>query len=169
MKEQKDIIYMHHAIKYAKLGMSLNEVPVGAIIVLNNEIISAGYNQPINANNPIAHAEIIALQIAAKFLNNYRLSGTTLYVTLEPCIMCIGAMINARIKRLVFDAFNLKNGKVTSSFQIWDKQKLNHTIQYNGGVLSEECGKLLSIFFQKKRYLKKINNYSNTDNRILVL
>src|SRR5688500_8273995 len=105
-----DMKWMHHAIRLAKTASQQNEVPVGAVLVLNHEIIAGGFNQPINTHDPCAHAEIIALRKAALSMRNYRLVDTTLYVTLEPCLMCVGAMVHARIKRLVFGAFDKRTG-----------------------------------------------------------
>jgi tRNA(adenine34) deaminase len=139
--------FMQHAINLAKYAASQNEVPVGAILVQDNQIIGEGWNQPITSNDSTAHAEIIALREAAKKLNNYRLINTTLYVTLEPCLMCVGAMIHARIKRLVFGAYDPKSGAV----KFLDSKKLNHSITYQGGVMENECSELLTTFFQKRR------------------
>lgn len=133
-----DICFMTRALELAKQAASINEVPVGAVLVLNNEIISEGFNCPISSNDPTAHAEIIALRRASEKLNNYRLLNTTLYVTLEPCMMCMGAMTHARVQRLVFGANDLR-------------ESLNHKIDSQGGVLSAECAHLLREFFQTRR------------------
>ncbi|MCL5261019.1 MAG: tRNA adenosine(34) deaminase TadA, partial [Gammaproteobacteria bacterium] len=146
-----DIFFMEQAIHFAKEAQKLNEVPIGAVAVFENKIIGAGWNCPISTNDPTNHAEIVALRNAAKKLNNYRLVDVTLYVTLEPCAMCIGAMLYARVKRLVFGADDPKAGAVVSVFQLLDEKKLNHKIIYTGGVLKNECGKLLSDFFLAKR------------------
>jgi tRNA(adenine34) deaminase len=135
----------------AKTPTIQTEVPVGAIIVLNNEIIGEGFNCPISTCDPTAHAEIVALRQAAQKLNNYRLPGVTLYVTLEPCTMCVGAMLHARIERLVFGALDPKTGAVVSAFKLLDEEKLNHKIQYQNGILATECGKILSDFFKELR------------------
>ena len=119
--------------------------------MLNNEIIGEGFNCSIQTCDPTAHAEIIALRQAAQKLNNYRLPEVTLYVTLEPCMMCVGAMIHARIKRLVFGASDPKTGAVISVFKILDERKLNHRIEFQSDVLADECGKILSDFFRGKR------------------
>lgn len=140
MTKTTDIYWMQQALKLAKLAAAKNEVPVGAILVLDNKIIGEGWNQPIISNDPTAHAEIIALRQGSQNINNYRLINTTLYVTLEPCAMCIGAMLHARIKRLVFGAYDSK-----------DTNKLNHNIPYAGGILQQECSDLLTEFFQKRR------------------
>jgi tRNA(adenine34) deaminase len=131
---------MQQALKLAELAAAKDEVPVGAVLVLDNQIIGEGWNQPIITNDPTAHAEIIALRQGSQHLNNYRLINTTLYVTLEPCAMCIGAVLHARIKRLVFGAYDSKN-----------TNKLNHRIPYTGGILQQECSDLLTEFFKKRR------------------
>jgi tRNA(adenine34) deaminase len=148
---QQDAKFMQQALELAKYAEKNGEVPVGAVITLNDEIIATGWNQPISGNDPTAHAEIIAMRDAAKKLGNYRLLDTTLYVTLEPCAMCMGALIHARVKRLVFGAYDPRAGAVTSVLQIPDAKELNHHIVWQGGVLAEECGELLSKFFQARR------------------
>ncbi len=145
-----DINYMEQALTLAQHAQEQGEVPVGAILVLDDEIIGKGWNQPISSNDPTAHAEIIALREGATKLKNYRLLNTTLYVTLEPCAMCIGAMIHARIKRLVFGAHDPKTGAVESIFNLLDT-KLNHQINYQGGVLADESSELLRRFFRHRR------------------
>lgn len=142
---------MRRALQLAKQAEALNEVPVGAVVVMDNEIIGEGFNRPIMNNDPTAHAEIIALRQAAKKLDNYRLPEVTLYVTLEPCMMCVGAMLHARIKNLVFGAFDPKTGAVASAFKILDEKNLNHKIEFSSGILADECGKILSDFFSKRR------------------
>jgi tRNA(adenine34) deaminase len=148
---KKDIYWMQQALDLARYAESCNEVPVGAVVVYEDRIIGCGWNQPIANLDPTAHAEIIALREAGKYLNNYRLIDTTMYVTLEPCLMCIGAMLHSRIKRLVFGACDLKFGAVKSIFNILDNNKLNHKIIYEGGVLAEECAALLTNFFAGRR------------------
>jgi tRNA(adenine34) deaminase len=147
----QDIFFMRRAIELAQEAAAANEVPVGAVAVINNEIIGEGFNCPIKSCDPTAHAEIIALKQAAQKLNNYRLIDVTLYVTLEPCVMCVGAMLHARIKRLVFGAQDQKTGAVISVFKILDEKNLNHRIQHQSGILAIECGKILSDFFKIKR------------------
>lgn len=147
----QDVFFMERALLLARRAESLNEVPVGALVVINNEVISEGFNCPIMTSDPTAHAEIIALRKAAQKLHNYRLPQATLYVTLEPCVMCVGAMLHARIERLVFGASDPKTGAITSIFKILDDKSLNHQIAFQGGVLAPECGKILSDFFQSKR------------------
>ena len=149
-----DQFWLKKAIAYGLQGERVGEVPVGAVLTHNNELVAYGYNQPILSKDPTAHAEIIALRQAAKKLGNYRIKDTTLYVTLEPCAMCVGAMIHARIRRLVFGACDPKAGAVVSVFKLLDEPILNHHIQYQGGILVDECSALLTNFFQKRR-LKK--------------
>jgi tRNA(adenine34) deaminase len=148
---QTDIYWLQQAIKLAKRAQKAGEVPVGAVVVLNNKIIGRGYNKPITKTDPTAHAEIVALRAAAKKVGNYRLVNAALYVTLEPCAMCLGAMIQARIKHLVFGAYDPKAGAVNSVFKLLDQNKLNHKIHYTGGLLAAECGKLLTDFFRARR------------------
>ncbi|MCL5802012.1 MAG: tRNA adenosine(34) deaminase TadA [Gammaproteobacteria bacterium] len=143
--------WMRHAITLAECAQEEGEVPVGAVLVLNGEIIGEGWNRPIAAHDPTAHAEIMALRAGAARLGNYRLNDTTLYVTLEPCVMCAGAMVHARIKRLVFGASDPKAGAIKSVFNILDSNRLNHRVEYVGGVLSDECGGMLSRFFEARR------------------
>lgn len=146
-----DQAWMQTALQLAERGAGEQEVPVGAVVVYNNEIIGQGWNQPIFRCDPSAHAEILALREAAIWLRNYRVLNATLYVTLEPCAMCLGAMLQARINKLVFGALDPKAGAVTSVFQILDAQELNHRIAWQGGVLAEESAALLKKFFQSRR------------------
>lgn len=148
---EKDIFFMRHALELAQRAAAIQEVPVGAILVAGNDIVGEGSNCPISSCDPSAHAEIIALRSTAQRLNNYRLPNLTLYVTLEPCIMCLGAILHARIQRLVFGAYDAKTGAVESLFQILQEPKLNHKIKYIGGILADECGKILSEFFKSRR------------------
>ena len=147
----KDIYWMQQALNLAAHAELCNEVPVGAVVVYKDQIIGRGWNQPIVSFDPTAHAEIIALREAGKYFNNYRLIDTTLYVTLEPCLMCVGAMLHSRITRLVFGACDPKGGAVQSIFNILDNIQLNHKIVYESGILAEECGALLTNFFKKRR------------------
>jgi len=147
----QDIFFMQHALMLAEKAKSANEVPVGAIVVINDEIIGEGFNCPISTCDPTAHAEIIALRQAAQKLNNYRLPEVTLYVTLEPCVMCVGAMLHARVKRLVFGASDPKTGAVVSVFKLLDEKNSNHRIEHHGHILAIECGKILSDFFKARR------------------
>ena len=142
---------MHEALMLAQHAAQQNEVPVGAIVVKENSVIGKGWNCPISTRDPTAHAEIMAIRDAAIHLVNYRIPDTTLYVTLEPCVMCVGSMIHARIKRLVFGAYDLKSGAVSSVFNIAADSQHNHKIEITGGVLAESCGELLKNFFQQRR------------------
>lgn len=151
MTEQLDQQYMQHALALAKKAESVGEVPVGAVIVSGNAIIGTGYNQPISHSDPSAHAEIIALRDAAQAINNYRLVNTTMYVTLEPCAMCAGAMVHARVGRLVFAASDLKTGAAGSVFTITHSDKLNHKIKVESGLCEAESRELLQAFFAARR------------------
>jgi len=151
MISNNDEQFMQHALALAKKAELEGEVPVGAVIVKDNAIIAEGWNQPIQLNDPTSHAEIMCLRYAAKKLNNYRLNNTTLYVTLEPCAMCVGAMIHARIERLVFGAFDPKAGAVKSVFQLLDDPRFNHVVKWTSGVLSGECAAILKAFFKARR------------------
>ena len=143
--------WMRHALKLARRAAELNEVPVGAVLVKGDEIIAEGWNQPIASHDPSAHAEMVALREAARSLKNYRLNGLTLYVTLEPCVMCAGAIIHARLSRLVFGASDPKAGAVNSVYDVISKPKLNHTLNWTGGILADECGAVLQGFFRSRR------------------
>jgi len=142
---------MSRALELAhKAGLD-GEVPVGAVIVKDNEIIAEGWNRPISTSDPTAHAEIIALRTAATVLNNYRLLDCTLYVTLEPCAMCAGAMVHARVKRLVYGAADPRAGAAGTLFNITNHAALNHRLEVTTDVMAEECGALLRSFFQARR------------------
>ena len=147
----EDEKWMYIAIQEAINAEKQSEVPVGAIIVKNNSIISRAHNQPISTNDPTAHAEIQAIRLAGKRQQNYRLVDTTLYVTLEPCLMCIGAIMHARINRVVFGAFDVRNGLNNSNIDSEIREFLNRKIEVNGGVLETECKKLLQSFFKYRR------------------
>lgn len=149
-----DIYWMQKAIDLAKEAFIKDEVPVGAIVVQDNKIIGSGYNNPISIVDATAHAEIIALREACKNINNYRLIDATLYVTLEPCMMCAGAMLHARIKRLVFGAFDEKTGVVGSVCNLVADYKWNHSFSCTGNILGKESSALLSDFFKSKRKRK---------------
>ncbi len=154
---QKDDVYMQEAILLAKQAQQIGEVPVGAIVVLDDVIIGRGFNQSITLSDPSAHAEMIAIREAAQHLQNYRMPEATLYVTLEPCAMCAGMLVHARIKRLVFGAFDAKTGACGSVMDLTSHQDLNHIIAVTKGVLKDECGDILSRFFAQKRLEKKQN------------
>jgi len=143
--------YMQFAIEQARLAEAIDEVPVGAVLVQDNTIIVSAHNQPITNNDPTAHAEIQLLRAAGKKLNNYRLPNTTLYVTLEPCTMCLGAMIHARVSRVVFGAYDQKTGVCGSCQDLSASECFNHSIEVEGGILADECKNLLQKFFKKRR------------------
>jgi len=147
----KDEKWMQIAIEEAELAMNENEVPVGAVLVKNNKLLAQAHNQPINQNDPSAHAEIQLLRKAGKQKENYRLVGSTLYVTLEPCAMCFGAMIHARIERIVFGALDPKTGVCGSCMSLNKENFFNHKISVTGGVLEKESSELLRLFFKSKR------------------
>ena len=148
----KDIRFMRIALQEARKAQNQGEVPVGAVIVdANGNILARAGNRSIVDNDPSGHAEIAAIRIAGKKLDNYRIPNTTLYATIEPCVMCAGAMIHARVSRLVFGAQDPKAGALMSQYKIGSDRKLNHKLIITGGVLAEECAELLSSFFKKKR------------------
>lgn len=153
----QDEAFMRIAIALANEAASQGEVPVGAIVVKDGQIIGQGRNAPISLNDPTAHAEIQAIREAAQHLGNYRLVGCTLYVTLEPCAMCSGAIQHARIARLVYGASDPKTGCCGSVVDLMAEQKLNHHCEVSAGVLTEECGTLLSKFFTQRRLAKTRN------------
>jgi len=146
-----DIFWMHHALALAQEACNRQEVPVGAVMILDNKVIGEGSNHPIGLCDPTAHAEIIALRQGAQHLKNYRLVNSTLYITLEPCIMCLGAIVHARVKRVVFGATDPKAGAVVSVFPMGSAQQFNHHVDYEGGLLAEQSSKMLSDFFRARR------------------
>ena len=143
--------WMKLALEQARLAQVMDEVPVGAVLVQDDQLIASAHNQPIYSNDPTAHAEIQLLRAAGKTLNNYRLPNTTLYVTLEPCTMCLGAMIHARVSRVVFGAYDQKTGVCGSCTDLSTSQCFNHSIEIEGGVLANDCKQLLQEFFKKRR------------------
>jgi tRNA(adenine34) deaminase len=154
--EQNDNYWMELALQQAQLAAEQGEVPVGAVLVdEGNNLLACGHNQPISANDPTAHAEVIALREAAKKLQNYRLVNSTLYVTLEPCVMCVGAMVHARVKRLVYGAVEYKTGAIESACQLLQTTSFNHSIEVSSGVLQEPCATILSDFFAQRRAAKQ--------------
>lgn len=142
---------MKEALKEARKALLNDEVPVGAVLVKNNRIVSRGHNQPILKRDSTAHAEIIVLRKAGARLSNYRLTGTTLYVTVEPCIMCFGALLNARVKEIIYGCNNEKFGACKTAFKITSNSKLEHNIKIVSGVMEEKCRELLRDFFKNKR------------------
>lgn len=153
--QMHDDFFMHAAIEQAHKASALGEVPVGAVVVKDGNIIAAGFNQPITHSDPSSHAEIMAMRAAAKILGNYRLVDCTLYVTLEPCLMCSGAMMHARLARVVFGAFDAKTGVCGSVLNVFNEDKLNHHATVVGGILQIECAQLLKDFFAKRRLDQK--------------
>ena len=146
-----DEAFMRRALELAQLAQQEGEVPVGAVVVSEEKILGEGWNRPIAASDPTAHAEIQAMRAASSVLSNYRLTGATLYVTLEPCVMCVGAMFHARIGRVVFGASDPKAGAAGSIVDLFKNERLNHHAEIQGGVLASECGALLSRFFASRR------------------
>ena len=144
-------MWMQRALELARQAERMGEVPVGAVLVFNNECVAEAWNQPIAAHDPSAHAEILTLRQAGQKFGNYRLGDTTLYVTLEPCVMCAGAIIHARIARVVFGAADPSAGAGGSVFQILDTDILNHRVRITGGVLEDPCTEILQEFFKKRR------------------
>ncbi len=143
--------FMRAALDLAREAAAADEVPVGAVLVIDGQIVGRGFNQPILRHDPTAHAEIMALRDASVRLRNYRLPGSTLYVTLEPCVMCSGAIMHARVGRVVFGARDPKTGAAGSVIDLYGEDRLNHHAEIEGGVLAEECGALLSAFFAARR------------------
>lgn len=146
-----DTRWMRHALELAKKAESLGEVPVGAVIVKNNEILAEGWNQPILAHDATAHAEIMALRAAGQLLNNYRIVDADLFVTLEPCSMCVGALIHARIKRVVFAASEPRTGALGGAFNLLTSSEHNHVFEVTAGVLADESRELIQAFFRSRR------------------
>lgn len=149
--ENVDEHWMQLALDQAQLAADSDEVPVGAVLVKDNQLIASGFNQPISSCDPSAHAEIVVLRAAAKRLSNYRLPGTTLYVTIEPCTMCVGAMIHARVERVVFGAPEPRAGALISAARLLEGAQFNHRIAVHGGVLAGECAAVIQQFFRRKR------------------
>ena len=143
--------FMQQALEQAGLAALVGEVPVGAVIVRNGEVIARAFNQPITNHDPSAHAEMLALRQAALSEENYRLPGATLYVTLEPCTMCAGAMLHARVDRIVYGAADSKTGAAGSVLDVFSSKQINHQTVVEGGVMAQECGQLLRDFFKERR------------------
>ena len=151
MQAELDRQFMQQALDQAKLAAIAGEVPVGAVLVRDGKIIAQGFNQPIGNSDPSAHAEMMTLRAAAQAESNYRLPGTTLYVTLEPCTMCAGAMLHARVDRVVFGASDPKTGAAGSVLNVFSEKQINHQTQVEGGIMGEECGQVLRDFFKERR------------------
>ena len=148
---ETDERWMRHALALAAQGAVVGEVPVGCVIVRDGMVLGEGWNRPIGAHDPTAHAEVVALRDAAARAGNYRLVDTTLYVTLEPCVMCVGAIVHARVARLVYGAADPKTGAIESVFRLLEGEHHNHRVAVTGGVLGAECGERLREFFRAKR------------------
>jgi tRNA(adenine34) deaminase len=151
MDDETAQLWMREALAEARKAEAAEEVPVGAVLLLNGKVIGRGYNSSIHLHDPTAHAEIVALRQAAHAVSNYRLPGSILIVTIEPCIMCVGAMIQARVEALVYGAADPKAGAVHSCFQLANGSSLNHRIRVESGVLAEECSSILKEFFRTRR------------------
>ena len=144
--------WMRQALQQATLAAEYDEVPVGAVLVdEGNELVAGGHNRPIGSRDPSAHAEIVVLRAAAQKLDNYRLPGTTLYVTVEPCTMCVGALVHARVARIVYGACEPKTGAIESAHRLFETGSFNHRPEIKGGVLADECAALLTDFFASRR------------------
>lgn len=154
-QESRDQLFMRRAQVLAARAAELGEVPVGALVVLDGDIIGEGWNRPISSHDPTAHAEIMALRQASERIENYRLVGAELYVTIEPCTMCAGAIVHARIARVVFGATEPKAGAVVSNACVFDQPWVNHRPDYRGGVLADVCSQQISDFFRRRREQKK--------------
>ena len=151
MQAELDRQFMQQALNQAKLAAIAGEVPVGAVLVRDGQVISTGFNQPISNNDPSAHAEMMAIRAAAHDQSNYRLPGTTLYVTLEPCTMCAGAILHARVDRVVFGATDPKTGAAGSVLNVFLQKRINHQSHVEGGIMGDECGLILRDFFKERR------------------
>ncbi|MCG6933689.1 MAG: tRNA adenosine(34) deaminase TadA [Gallionella sp.] len=151
-----DADYMRHALEMARLAEAAGEVPVGAVVVRDGVVIGRGFNAPISRHDPSAHAEMMALRDAAQNTGNYRLVGCELFVTLEPCLMCAGAIMHARIARLVYGASDPKTGACGSVLNVFSEQRLNHHAELSSGILADECGSMLSNFFALRRAQQKV-------------
>lgn len=143
--------FMRLALDQARLAAEAGEVPVGALVVLDGEVAGAGFNQPIRSHDPTAHAEVVALRAAAARAGNYRLTGSTLYVTVEPCLMCVGALVHARVGTLVFGALEPKSGAIASAVRAHESPGLNHSFEVVSGVLADECREIIQSFFRDRR------------------
>ncbi|MCI0660668.1 MAG: tRNA adenosine(34) deaminase TadA [Acidobacteria bacterium] len=146
-----DEFFMNFALAEARRANDVGEVPIGAVIVIGNQIVGRGHNQPISSHDPTGHAEIIAIREASKYIGNYRLLDASLYVTIEPCVMCAGALVNARIKRLIYGAPDVRAGAVDSVFQLCANSSLNHQMEVTSGILTEACRDLMQTFFKQRR------------------
>ncbi len=162
-----DQLFMQRAIELAQQAEAINEIPVGAVVVYQGKIIGEGFNQSITLHDPSAHAEMQAIRQAGQYLNNYRLIGCSLYVTLEPCSMCAGLLVHSRIKRLIYGASDTKTGAAGSVFNLVTNEKLNHQIEVNAGVMSKQCSEILSAFFKRRRREIKIQKEKRKQNKLV--
>lgn len=151
LARDRDETWMRHALRLALSAEQAGEVPVGALLVRDGELVAEGWNRPIASNDPTAHAEMVVLRAGGVALDNYRLLDTTLYVTLEPCAMCMAAIVHARVRRLVFGAYDPKRGAVCNALQLADAEWLNHKVEWSGGVLEADCADELKNFFKRRR------------------
>lgn len=166
MRDNQHEKWMRHALAEAQLALKKNEVPVGAVVVYEGKIVGRGHNQVESLNDPTAHAEIIAIGAASNYLNSWRLSGASLYVTVEPCVMCAGAMVLSRIDHLIFGAKDTKAGACGSLYNIVQDIRLNHQVEIIPYVLKEECGQILKEFFEKVRQKNSEINKRDEDGKI---
>lgn len=155
MQAQQDNHWMQCALALAERAADAGEVPVGAVVVLDNQVIGEGWNQPISSHDPTAHAEVLALRDAAHKVGNYRLVEADLYVTIEPCTMCAGAMVHARVRRVVYGASEPKSGVVESNGRLLEQPWMNHRVEVTAGVLADQCSERISLFFKLRRAEKK--------------
>jgi tRNA(adenine34) deaminase len=146
---------MHLALEQARLGLAAGEVPIGAVLVVNDRVVARAFNQPIGAVDPTAHAEVLVLREAARALGNYRLTDATVYVTVEPCLMCVGALVHARVREVVFGAAEPKTGALVSALRALDAPGLNHRFTVTGGVLEADCRSVIQEFFRERRRVGK--------------
>lgn len=151
MSKDQDVVAMQAAIQQAEAADAAGEIPVGAVVTIDGQVVGTGHNRSVTDRDPSAHAEIVALRKAAIASDNYRLTNATLYVTLEPCAMCVGALVQARVARVVFGAYDPKAGAVGSAIDLSDSKSFNHRFEVMGGVLAEECGAILRRFFEARR------------------
>ena len=158
---EKDLYWMEYALRLADKAEQHGEVPVGAVLVLDDKVIGEGWNLVISQNDPCAHAEIMALRDGGKTISNYRILGATLYVTLEPCAMCAGAIVHSRVQRVVYGANDLKTGAGGSVFNIMVDPKLNHQVELESGLMAEQCANKISDFFSRRRKEKKLAKKAN--------
>ena len=151
VSDVSDAIFMAAALEQARLALDAGEVPIGAVLVLGDQVVARGFNQPISSADPTAHAEVVVMRSAARTLGNYRLTGAIIYVTVEPCLMCVGALVHARVREVVYGAPEPKSGALASAVQAAALPGLNHRVAYRGGVLESESRALMQQFFRERR------------------